>query len=98
MEFMNQINEKETENKRLRDQIQNYPQQIESIRKMHQAELEQQEKEKETALNIVESKVRNTINAKDEIIQSLRTQIEELTIRSGHLEKLIDKQRQELLS
>ena len=52
----------------------------------------------EQAMNLIEERVRKTITAKDEILTSLRTQVEDLTIRNTHLERLIEQQRTELLS
>ncbi|KAJ3324883.1 Centrosomal protein of 131 kDa [Blyttiomyces sp. JEL0837] len=72
--------------------------QIESIQTRHKEELEDIMKEKESSLNIVEERVRQTLAFKDDIVKSLRQQIDDLTMRNSHLNQLLEKQREEFLA
>lgn len=67
------------------------------IRK-HEREIHEMTKQKEDTLTMVEEHVKMTLKIKDEAIFALKKQIEELSIKNLHLEKLIDRQRQEILT
>lgn len=43
---------------------------------------------------MIEERVRKALTLKDELVNSLKLQLEDLGIKNAHLERLIDKQRQ----
>ncbi|RKO94547.1 hypothetical protein BDK51DRAFT_29486 [Blyttiomyces helicus] len=97
-EFEDQITRKDAALQSLNETLAAHDSQLEALRRRHERELEDLAGEKDRTIRIIEDKVRKTVALKDDIVASLRSQVEELGIRSGHLERLIDKQRKELLS
>ncbi|TPX42150.1 hypothetical protein SeMB42_g05266 [Synchytrium endobioticum] len=97
-DFEDQLATLQSEVKSLGDQFATQSSQMEVLRRKHGHELELVGKEKDEALAKLEARVHKTIQTKDEIITSLRSQVEDMSIRSTHLEKLMEKQREELLA
>jgi hypothetical protein len=46
---------------------------------------------------MIEDRVKKTIDAKDLLVSDLRNRIEELQIRNGQLELLLERQRKEFI-
>ncbi|KAL7750185.1 hypothetical protein RI367_004358 [Sorochytrium milnesiophthora] len=96
--FNEQLTHKDTIVQSLHNQLSKHQKELDGIRAKCNQELEAVQKDKENALQMIESKVRHTVSGKDDTINTLRTQLEELRIKNAHLELLIEKQRKELLS
>lgn len=82
----------------LEKNILQFREQIEVLRRKHGKELEEASQEKQDTLHMVEARVRKSIAMKDEVINSLKNQTEELKIKNCTLESLIEQQRQEFLA
>ncbi|KAJ3397510.1 Centrosomal protein of 131 kDa [Lobulomyces angularis] len=97
-EFESELEKKEQLNKNLQQEIDNFKNQLDILQRKHQNEMIEITKQKESTFSIVEEQVKKTVAGKEEIINSLRLQIDEMLIKNNHLEKMIEKQRRELLS
>ncbi|KAL2916768.1 hypothetical protein HK105_203547 [Polyrhizophydium stewartii] len=97
-EFDEQIDAKEAAIRSLTGQISMLHEQTEVLRRKYEQELDAFLAEKEASMAQIEDRVKHTLRQKDEIIAALKTQHEELALRNGQLETLIEKQRQELLA
>ncbi|KAJ3336674.1 Centrosomal protein of 131 kDa [Gonapodya sp. JEL0774] len=95
--FQHQLTQKDSTIESLREDLTALRTQLEVERCKYQQELEVASNQKENTLSLVETRVKKALGAKDEVIASLRAQVEELTIRCQNLERLIEKQRVELL-
>jgi hypothetical protein len=97
-EFKSQLELSKSNIDLLNEQLSSQKAQVELIKKKNQQEIENINKEKEMALQLVEEKVHQTLSSKDNVILKLKENIEELTLRNRYLEGMIEKQRIELLS
>nr|KAJ3421398.1 Centrosomal protein of 131 kDa [Polyrhizophydium stewartii] len=93
-EFDEQIDAKEAAIRSLTGQISMLHEQTEVLRRKYEQELDAFLAEKEASMAQIEDRVKHTLRQKDEIIAALKTQHEELALRNGQLETLIEKQRQ----
>ncbi|KAJ3299847.1 Centrosomal protein of 131 kDa [Borealophlyctis nickersoniae] len=98
LEFEEQLANKDAALRTLADQVAAHEEQLEIMSRKFRHEMDEVVNEKDEAMRLIDERVRKTVALKDEIISSLRTQVEDLSIRNTHLERLIEKQRQELLS
>ncbi|KAI9017173.1 hypothetical protein BC832DRAFT_10359 [Gaertneriomyces semiglobifer] len=97
-EFENQLESKDATLRTFAEQISQHEEQIQSLERKHHCEVEAIVKEKNHTVGMIEEGVRKALAVKDELLTNLRTQVEDLSIKNTHLERLIEKQRQELLS
>ena len=61
------------------------------------AALSEAQRRKENDLDQVHARVRQTIQRKDGIIEALKERLEEAEVRAAQAEKLLDRQRLELV-
>ncbi|ORX48635.1 hypothetical protein BCR36DRAFT_584197 [Piromyces finnis] len=97
-EFKSQLELSKSNIEILNEQLNSQKAQTELLKKKNQQDIENINKEKEMALQLVEEKVHQALATKDEIILKLKENIDELTLRNKYLEGMIEKQRIELLS
>ncbi|OUM68672.1 hypothetical protein PIROE2DRAFT_3511, partial [Piromyces sp. E2] len=97
-EFKSQLELSKSNIDILNEQLNSQKAQTELLKKKNQQDIENINKEKEMALQLVEEKVHQALATKDEVILKLKDNIEELTLRNRYLEGMIEKQRIELLS
>ncbi|KAI9138123.1 hypothetical protein BKA69DRAFT_819148 [Paraphysoderma sedebokerense] len=97
-EFINQLDQKDEFIKSLQSDIIKLKNDIQTLQSGFENQMEELNRNKETTLHHLESRVRQTILAKDQVIQQLKLQLEEETIKCEELNRLIEKQRVELLS
>ncbi|KXS11603.1 hypothetical protein M427DRAFT_424659 [Gonapodya prolifera JEL478] len=95
--FEDEITRKDTAIQHLRDQYNGLLAQLDAERQKHLSDVSEANNQKEHTLQLVEARVKKALGAKDEMIGTLRGQVEELAIRCQNLERLIEKQRVELL-
>ncbi|KND04993.1 uncharacterized protein SPPG_00676, partial [Spizellomyces punctatus DAOM BR117] len=97
-DFEEQLDAKEATLRALADQIAEHDEKIAILQRKHRNEVEEVVNEKDQTVNLIEERVRKALALKDELVTSLKSQVEDLSIKNTHLERLIEKQRQELLS
>jgi len=97
-EFQSQLDLSKSNIDLLNEQLNSQKAQTELIKKKNQQDIENLNKEKDMALQLVEEKVHQALSSKDDVIIKLKENIEELTLRNRYLESMIEKQRIELLS
>ncbi|KAI8927730.1 hypothetical protein BC831DRAFT_160540 [Entophlyctis helioformis] len=96
-EFNEQLDAKELAIQHLSDQMGMLHEQTDVLRRKYQQEIDAIVKDKDASMMQIEDRVKQALRQKDEMIASLKAQQEELLIRNGHLETLMEKQRHELL-
>ncbi|KAJ3070702.1 Centrosomal protein of 131 kDa [Quaeritorhiza haematococci] len=93
-EFQDTLTNQSTHISTLTTNLANLQSQLDLLAHQHAADLDAVHKEKEVALQVVEDRVRKAMSVKEEVVTGLRRKVEELGVKNGMLEKLIEKQRQ----
>jgi chromosome segregation ATPase len=96
-EFRDELKQKDLAFESLHERYMQLQKEYEKSNKNHTDELLSRERSKEDAINLVEEQVMSRLLVKDEIIQRLKRQLEDSTLKVVHLEHLMEKQRKELL-
>ncbi|KAI9103265.1 hypothetical protein DFS34DRAFT_360468 [Phlyctochytrium arcticum] len=78
-------------------QCENHQQELDTLRQQQRCEAERISQEKDETIRLIEVSVRKALTTKEQVVSGLKSQVEELGIKNSHLERLIEKQRQELL-
>ncbi|KAJ1336825.1 hypothetical protein BSLG_006928 [Batrachochytrium salamandrivorans] len=96
-EFNEQLDTKDKALHSINEQMRVLQEQTEILRRKYQQELNVVISDKEDTMVHIEERVKQALRQKDDTIKSLRSKQEDLALRNGHLEAMIEKQRQELL-
>ncbi|KAJ3178994.1 Centrosomal protein of 131 kDa [Geranomyces variabilis] len=105
-DYAAQLDAKESALHTSADTIARHARELEELEARHQAEIDELVKEKvkskneynERTVHLIEESVRKALGSKDQLLASLKGEAEELNMRNQHLERLLEQQRQELLS
>ncbi|KAI9149740.1 hypothetical protein H9P43_009919 [Blastocladiella emersonii ATCC 22665] len=81
----------------LRNELDRVQAQLAGQRRDAEARVAAVQQEKATTLGMIEDRVKKTVAVKEQALADLRAQIEELHVRNGQLELLLERQRKELL-
>ncbi|KAG5455954.1 MAG: hypothetical protein BJ554DRAFT_4440, partial [Olpidium bornovanus] len=93
-EFEDQLTQRATVFESLQNQLARQQEQAEAAKRRHRAEMEELDRAKAEALEVVEHRVRQALAVKDDLANELRRQLDEATLRNAHLEAVMEKQRQ----
>ncbi|KAJ3132574.1 Centrosomal protein of 131 kDa [Geranomyces variabilis] len=97
-DYAAQLDAKESALHTSADIIARHARELEDLEARHRAEIDELVREKERTVHLIEESVRKALGSKDQLLASLKGEAEELNMRNQHLERLLEQQRQELLS
>ncbi|KAJ3158667.1 Centrosomal protein of 131 kDa [Geranomyces michiganensis] len=97
-DYAAQLDAKETALHAGNETIARHARELEEMQARHRIEIDQLVEEKERTVHLIEESVRKALGSKDQLLASLKSEAEEMSMRNQHLERLLEQQRQELLS
>jgi hypothetical protein len=89
---------KDNEIKSMRHRLDDHEHNVMELNTKHSEELESLKRVHSRELAMVESHVKQTCKAKEDIIHDLQMELEAQQTKVAHLQLLLDKQRKEMLS
>ncbi|TPX58588.1 hypothetical protein PhCBS80983_g03012 [Powellomyces hirtus] len=95
-DYAEHLDAKEAALHAMTEQIAHHNQQLEEMQNRHRHDIEELIKEKEQTVHLIEERVRKALNSKDQLLTSLQSEADDLSIKNAHLERLMEQQRQPL--